>query len=1041
MKLHSVKAPIDAQSVAIVGVAFRFPGDLGSENEFWQALTSGEDLVTQIDPARWATDELQHPKRGEAGRSVTFSAGVLSRIDEFDAGFFGISPREAAWLDPQQRLLLELAWEAMENGGMPPSQLAGSDCAVYVGISGLDYGIRGLDDLASFSAHTMTGNTLSIAANRLSYVFDLHGPSMAIDTACSSSLVALHQACNALRTGDASMAMVGGVNMLTHPYPFIGFSKASMLSARGRCRTFDASGDGYVRAEGGAVLLLKPLARAQADGDRIHAVILASGANADGGRKTGLTIPSSEGQVELMRTVLARAGIAAEDVDYLEAHGTGTAIGDPIETAAIGAVYGQARPAARPLPIGSVKTNLGHLEPASGMAGLVKALLVLKHREVPPSIHLGTPNPKIDFVDWNLQPVIASLPLNENGGRPCIVGVNSFGFGGANAHVLLQEFPSVAVADSVVVAAQPPLILSARTELALRELAGRYAELLAAPAAPGYYDLAYAAAYRRERLDKRLIVQADSPRALHDQLQRFAAAEQIDGVVVEDAPLETGKLAFIYAGNGAQWVGMGQLLLAESTTFRRVIDDLDQRIAAQAGFSVIAELQADAAASRMADTAVAQPLLFALQVGVTVALREQGIVPDAVAGHSVGEVAAAWASGALTLDEAVRIICARSAAQALTRGAGRMAAVSMAEADMRALLADGQWPDLEIAGINSPANLTLSGPLEQLEALSVFAKQRGMVFRMLDLDYAFHSRCMDPVKDSLAQSLEGFTPVHPHTATFVSTVTGEIFDGSLDAGYWWDNVRQPVHFAAAVNRLVGLGCRSFVEISPHAILQRYLKECVAEAEVKGQILPSLRKNDDGIDRLQELALRLHLLVGEDTLQGFFPAVGRFVDLPSYPWQRERHWLPATSEGYRLIERKRIHPLLGWPLKDAVDGWENILDPRTQPWLADHCVGGAVVLPGAAYVEMALAAARQYFGGETQEIEELDIVAPVVFDGEHGRSIRLDLNSRDGGFQIRSRQRLSDDEWALNASGRLLGAVDAVEKPFSSLNSGQEMAQF
>lgn len=1031
---------MEVEPVAIVGVAFRFPGDLEDENAFWQALLNGTDLVTQIDSARWATDELQHPTRSEAGRSVTFSAGVLSRIDQFDAGFFGISPREAAWMDPQQRLLLELAWEAMENGGLPPSRLAGSDCAVYVGISGLDYGIRGLDDLASMSAHTMTGNTLSIAANRLSYVFDLHGPSMAIDAACSSSLVALHQACNALRAGDASMAMVGGVNMLTHPYPFVGFSKASMLSPGGRCRTFDASGDGYVRAEGGAVVLLKPLAKAQADGDRIHAVILASGINADGGRKTGLTIPSSAGQAELMRSVLARAGIAAKDVDYLETHGTGTTIGDPIETAAIGAVYGQARPASRPLPIGSVKSNLGHLEPASGMAGLVKALLVLKHREVPPSIHLDTPNPKIDFAGWNLQPVAGRLPLTEDAGRPRIVGVNSFGFGGANAHVLLQEFSGSTVANSLAVGATtPPLVLSARSEPALRELAGRYAELLAAPLAPGYYDLAYAAAYRRERLDRRLIVEPDSLPALREQLQRYAAGEQPAGVVVDDAPLEVGKLAFIYAGNGAQWVGMGQLLLAESEVFHRVIDDLDRRIAAQAGFSVIAELQAVAADSRMADTAVAQPLLFALQVALTVALREQGIVADAVTGHSVGEVAAAWAAGALTLDEAVRVICTRSAVQALTRGAGRMAAVSMPEADMLTLLATGSWPDLEIAGINSPGNLTLSGPLEQLEALSILTKARGIIFRLLDLDYAFHSRCMDPVKDSLARSLAGFAPAHPRTATFVSTVTGEAFDGSLDAGYWWDNVRQPVHFAQSINCLIELGCRTFVEISPHAILQRYLKECLADGEAKGQILPSLRRNDDGIDRLQELALRLHLLDRHDTLQGFFPAVGRFVDLPSYPWQRERHWLPATSEGYRLIERQRIHPLLGWPLKDTVAGWENILDPRTQPWLLDHCVGGAIVLPGAAYIEMALAAAGQYFGGETQELEELDIVAPVVFDGEHGRSIRLDINPRDGGFQISSRQRLSDDEWALNASGRLLGAVSGyVELATPPGESGERL---
>jgi acyl transferase domain-containing protein/short-subunit dehydrogenase/acyl carrier protein len=1014
------------QHIAIVGVAFRFPGDMGSERDFWRALLDGRDLVTEVAPSRWATDILQHQKRGEAGRSVTFSAGVLSRIDEFDAGFFGISPREAAWLDPQQRLLLELAWEAMEHGGMPPSRLAGSDCAVYVGISGLDYGTRGLDDLASITAHTMTGNTLSIAANRLSYVFDLHGPSMAIDTACSSSLVALHQACNALRVGESSMALVGGVNMLTHPYPFIGFSKASMLSARGRCHTFDASGDGYVRAEGGAVLLLKPLAQAQADGDQIHGVILASGVNADGGRKTGLTIPSSEGQIELMRSVLARAGISAGDVDYLEAHGTGTAIGDPIETASIGAVYGQARPSSKPLPIGSVKTNLGHLEPASGMAGLVKALLVLKNREIPPSIHLTTPNPKIDFAHLNLLPVAQRLSLSEASGessRPSIVGVNSFGFGGANAHVILQAFDASTVTNAGFTAeVPPPLVLSARSQPALRELAGAFAELLSKASATDYYDLAYAAAYRRERLENQLAIFPETPHEASRLLQKFAAGELPSAVVLQDAPIEAGKLAFIYSGNGSQWVGMGQLLLAESEAFSQQLHKVSSEIEAIAGFSVVSELQADTDSSRMADTAFAQPLLFAIQVALTELLREQGIQAAAFAGHSVGEVAAAWASGAMSLSDAIRVICARSTAQALTSGTGRMAAIGVSESDMCAALAQDEWPDLEIAGINSSNNLTLSGPLPQLEALGEWAKSRNHMFRLLDLDYAFHSRCMDPIKEKLAQSLVGFAPANQANASFVSTVTGEVFEGSLDAAYWWNNVRQPVHFEAAISCLIDLGCRVFAEISPHAILQRYLKECLDGKQVKGQVLSSLRRNDDGLDRVQELALRLHLLDGRDSLAVFFPAVGRFVDLPTYPWQRERHWLPSTTEGYRLIQRQRIHPLLGWPLKEAVAGWENILDPRTDLWLADHCVGGAVVLPGAAYIEMALAAAREWFAGETQELEELDIVAPVVFDGEHGRSIRLDLNPRDGSFQIRSRQRLSDDEWSLNASGRLLGTV-------------------
>lgn len=461
-------------------MAFRFPGDHSDEVEFWTALQNRQDLITQVPPQRWATQELQHGKRSEPGRSITYSAGVLSRIEEFDAGFFGISPREAAWLDPQQRLLLELSWEALENAGVPASRLAGTDCSVYVGISGLDYGTRALDDLASLSAHTMTGNTLSVAANRISYVLDLHGPSLAVDTACSSSLVALHHACNSLRTGEASTSLVGGVNLLLHPYPFVGFTKASMLSADGRCKPFDAAGNGYVRSEGGAVLLLKPLAQAQADGDEIHAVIRATGVNADGSRKTGITIPSRAGQIDLMRDVLAKSGLAADDVDFIEAHGTGTPVGDPIETAAIGAVYGKGR--SKPLPISSIKANLGHMEPASGMAGFVKTVLALKNQSLPPTLHLRTPNPNIDFAGLNLQLVFDQHPLQTSSGKPLAAGVNSFGFGGANAHVLLEQYlpqpkpQEIVVRDSVL----PPLRLSARSQPALRALAQRYAQLLQA---------------------------------------------------------------------------------------------------------------------------------------------------------------------------------------------------------------------------------------------------------------------------------------------------------------------------------------------------------------------------------------------------------------------------------------------------------------------------------------------------------------------------------------------------------------------------------
>jgi len=806
----------------------------------------------------------------------------------------------------------------MENAGIPPSQLAGSDCAVYVGISSLDYGTRGLDDLAGLSAHSMTGNTLSIAANRLSYVFDLHGPSLAIDTACSSSLVALHHACQVMQRGEASTALVGGVSLLLHPYPFVGFTKASMLSADGRCKVFDAAGNGYVRAEGGAVLLLKPWERAVADGDDIQAVILGTGVNADGARKSGLTIPSNTAQSELMRKVLTNTGLSAFDIDFIEAHGTGTAIGDPIETAAIGEVYGVGRKA--PLPIGSVKANLGHLEAASGMAGLVKTLLVLRHRAVPPQVHL-TANRHIDFAALNLQPVDQYLRLERKDGRPLVAGVNSFGFGGANAHVLLQEAPQVQM-PAAAVQKTPLLVLSARSKAALKVLAARYASLIREQK-ENYYDIAYAAVHRRDRLEHRIAVMADGVEEIVRKLSAYAKDESPKGVVSEDALPQPGSLAFVYSGNGAQWLGMGLRLLAESARFAEIFSDLDKRMQAVAGFSLLDELQARPESSRIDDTAVAQPLLFALQVAITMLLAEQGVAPYAVTGHSVGEVAAAWAAGIFDLDAAIRLIVARSAAQALTRGSGRMAAVGMSAQAMHALLEElGSSKAVQIAGINSPKNITLSGTLADLQRVQTLCEARGVFSRLLNLDYAFHSHHMEPARAPLAAKLINLAPQPADRARFVSTVTGEEIDGrSLDAEYWWRNVREPVRFADAMAKLSELGCRVFIEIGPHAILQRYVSECMAHAQIEGRVLPTLRKEGDGFDHLLDCALRAQLLAEKPNWSAHFPQQGRHVRLPNYTWQRERHWHPQTIESSRSIERRREHPLLGWRVPGVEHIWE------------------------------------------------------------------------------------------------------------------------
>ncbi|MCX5472056.1 SDR family NAD(P)-dependent oxidoreductase [Alcaligenes sp. A-TC2] len=1014
-------------AIAIIGMAFRFPGDLSQPDQFWNALIEKRDLVTEIPADRWATAELQHDKRSEPGRSITFSAGVLSRIDEFDADFFGISPREAAWLDPQQRLLLELSWEAMENAGVLPSSMAGSDCAVYVGISGLDYGMRGLDDLASLTAHMMTGNTMSIAANRLSYIYDLHGPSMAVDTACSSSLVALHQACSSLRNGEASTALVGGVNLLLHPYPFVGFTKASMLSADGRCKAFDEAGNGYVRSEGGAVLMLKPLEQALADGDQVQAVILATGVNADGARKTGITIPSCQGQIELMRSVLERSGLTAADVDFVEAHGTGTAVGDPVETTAISAVYGKSRE--QRLPIGSVKANLGHMESASGMAGLVKTVLALQHQALPPALHLNTPNPAIDFDGLNLELLPQGRELQRTDGKPLVAGLNSFGFGGANAHVLLQA-PVATTAQSATVpnSGLPPLVLSAKTEAALREHAGNYADLLDGKTAQDFYDVSYAVTHRRQTLARCLIIQPETVEEGVAQLRAYAQGGQApQGLQTVDAPSKEGQLAFVYAGNGAQWLGMGVTLLRESPRFAALLSELDAMMKPLAGFSLLEQLQAEPAASRMDDTTVAQPLLFAVQVIVTRMLREDGIEPDAVAGHSVGEIAAAWAAGALDLEQAIRVICARSQAQGLTRGQGRMAVIGLSHEAVNTLL-EGLGADLgvNVAGVNSPSNITLSGSLEGLQRIQSALEGQSVFFRLLDLDYAFHSPYMDGLLPHLEKSLGDLQPgQQAPQARFISTVTGEeLSPQELGVDYWWRNIREPVQFEQAIACLANQGCRVFLEIGPHAILQRYIRETLAQCEVQGVVLSSLRKHDDGPQRLTDTALHTLALLPTQ-LKARFPVAGNPVELPVYPWQRERHWYKNSTEGMRSIERRRVHDLLGWRLPDSDLSWENVLDPVILPWLADHKVGGAMVYPGAAYLEMALAAAREWLGEALILVDELDILAPLVFDGEHARSLRFVLSPRDGSFHIKSRQRLSQDEWVVHASGRILASDERM----------------
>ncbi|RQR39208.1 type I polyketide synthase [Burkholderia sp. Bp9142] len=1026
------------KQIAIIGMACRFPGGVESPDDFWQLLRDERDAVTAIPPDRFGTAFYQHPSKREPGKSYTFAAGVVDDVAGFDAEFFGISPREAAQMDPQQRLLLELAWEAFEDAGVRPAAMRGRDCGVFVGVAGMDYGNRNMDDMNTIDPYSATGNTLSIASNRVSYLFDLRGPSMSVDTACSSSLVALHQAVRALQSGETAMALAGGVNLLLHPFGFVSFSKASMLSPRGRCRAFDATGDGYVRAEGGAFVLLKPLDQALADGDTIHAVIAGSGVNSDGHSHGGINVPAAATQADLLRTVYRRAGVDPRTLAYLEAHGTGTAVGDPIEARALIDAVSGGRPGSDPLLIGSVKTNIGHLETASGMAGLLKAVLCLKHRAVPRSLHFDTPNPGIDFEGGRLRVVDRFTPL-ERGDAPLTIGINSFGFGGTNAHVVITE--AVAAAPAAQSAARidaplPPLVLTARSPAALEAVAARHLARLQSGA--DWTALAAAAARRRQWLEHRAVV-APADRAeglaaltaLAEPSEHGLPACAVQGLAVEgDAPV-----AFVYAGNGCQWAGMGKRLYAEDAVFRAALDEVDVLWRADGNASLIEVMCEGVDAAWLAATENAQPLLFAMQVGITRVLTARGIRFDAAVGHSVGEIAAAWASGALTLAEAVRVIRIRSGAQGLTRGAGRMAAAGIGEAVARDWIARLDLAAvIEIAGTNSPDAVTLAGSQVALEAIGTALTGAGHFYQMLDLDYAFHSSRMDAIEPVVRDGLADLAPRDTQTR-FVSTVTGDTLPGTaLDAGYWWRNIREPVRFGDAIARLSDDRVRMFVEIAPHSILRTYVKQTLASRNAPGVVVPTLKRQHDSAEMLAHAILSAVAQGARVDLDRLVPDAPHAA-LPTYPWQRERYWLVPSVEGYGLVNRRVDHPLLGYRLHEHAFAWENQLDPQRVPMLADHVVDGGVAFPGAGYVEMALAAARTFFGTSDVAIENVEIRMPVVFQPQHAKLFRFAIDVRTASFRIETRDRMSEGPWNLNVTGRLLesgNTLDADSTPDASI---------
>jgi acyl transferase domain-containing protein/acyl carrier protein len=1038
----------NAEAIAIIGIACRFPGAQDAR-AFWNLLRNGVDAIREVPAQRFNLHDFYDPDPAAPGKMVTRWGGFIEQVDQFDAHFFGISPREAARMDPQQRLLLELTWEALEDAGQVREHLAGTPTGVFIGISNNDYGRIQFNDLDRIDAYAGTGNALSIAANRISYVFDLRGPSLAIDTACSSSLVAVHQACNSLRSGESTLALAGGVNLILSPAITINFTKAGAMAPDGRCKAFDARANGYVRSEGAGVVVLKPLSRALADRDPIYAVIRGSAVNQDG-RSNGLMAPNPHAQEAVLREAYRRAEVSPGDVQYVEAHGTGTLLGDPIEAKALGAVLALDRPLERPCLLGSVKTNLGHLEAAAGIAGLIKVALALQHREIPPSLHFEAPNPHIPFDQLPIRVNTALCPWPAQPDAAPLAGVSSFGFGGTNAHVVVQGAPR---SDSGAHAAQREngnrdanstylLPLSARSAPALQSLARRYHDFLIDPesAAP-VHDICYTAGARRSHHEYRLAATGNSASQLAEGLETFIRAEVRAGLSSgRKLSDRERKLVFVFPGQGSQWLGMGRTLLRQEAVFAEAIERCDRAMRPHGDWSLLAELTAtDAARSRLNEVDVLQPALFAIQVALAALWRSWGIEPHAVVGHSMGEVAAAHVAGTLGLEDAARVICSRSRLVKPTIGRGAMAAVDLSIADARRAIA-GYEERLSIAVSNGPTSTVLSGDPGALETIASRLQRQDIFCRMIKVDFAAHSPQMEPLRADLERALEGLQP-RPASVPIYSTVTGEVGDGlSFDPLYWSRNLREPVLFSTAVQQLLEDGHDIFLEISPHPILLSSIQQQLDHAGIAGAVLPSLRREEEEGKVLAGSLGMLYTLGYPIEWSRIYPEGGRCVQLPSYPWQRERCWMdpPAGEVGgqsrsqYVSCDEAGKHSLLGRHFKSAQMGthfWEGALDRSALPYLDDHRVEGLAVLPAALYLEIALAAAAEAFPSQSFVLKDVEFRKALFIPDGATRTLQVILSpGADAAASVHIYSCPRDAEqanrsWTLHATGKICPEPD------------------
>ncbi|MEO3755188.1 type I polyketide synthase [Streptomyces sp. B6B3] len=949
------------EPVAVIGAGCRLAGDADTPEAFWDMLVSGRDGIGPVPPDRWATYRDLGPEHGGAVRRADIPGGFVRDVAGFDAAFFGLTPREAELMDPQQRLLLEVVWEALEHAGIPPHSIAGGDTGVFVGIGSDDYGRRLLEDLPRIEAWTGIGSAMCAAANRISYAFDLHGTSMAIDTACSASLVAAHLACQSLRAGESEIALVGGVNLIISPGLSLTLESAGATAPDGRCKPFDAKADGYGRGEGGAVLVLKRLSAARRDGDRVLAVIRGSHVSQDG-RTNGIMAPNGAAQRALLEETLRRSGVPADTIDYVEAHGTGTRLGDPLEAGALSAVYGAGRTTEEPLLLGSVKPNVGHLEAGAGVVSLLKAVLALGNAEIPPSLNFAEGNPAIDW-DSGLRVVTERTPWPERD-HPRRAGVSGFGYGGTIAHVILEQPPAPAHhpvpgtdTGSPEPAASAQLFpLSARSGPALRQQADRLADWLSGDGREvGLDALGHTLALRRSHLGDRAAVVAGNHEELITRLRIVAGGERSREAASGSAGGGLGAgLVWIFSGHGSQWVGMGRGLLATEPAFAEVIDALEPVFQEEIGFSP-RQVLLD---GDFPTVDRAQTMIFAVQTGLAAVWRSYGVEPDAVIGHSVGEIAAAVAAGALSLTDGARLICRRSLLLRRVAGRGAMAMVALSLAETTERLAGRA--DVVPAIAASPHSTVVSGGVAAVERLIEEWQAEGVQLRRVVSDVAFHSPQMDPLVDELAARASDLTHREPTVRMYSTALDDPRTTPAADGAYWATNLRGTVRLAAAVRAAVEDGYRGFLELSAHPVVTHSVGETLAEAGVDDAFTGATLRRDQPEPATLLAALAAAHTAGVELDWARLHPTGSLVTLPRTAWQRRPHWRETVPPGAGQGGGHDVaaHTLLG--ARVSVSGkplrlWRTVLEDANRPYPGSHTINGTEIVPAAVLLTSFLAA--------------------------------------------------------------------------------------